>query len=57
MSQKNLDTASTVLGLIAGVASLLGGTGVIDQQVAGTVGGIATAILGYLVNRPADKPV
>lgn len=57
MSGKNLDTASTVLGLVAGAASLLGSTGVINQQVAGTIGGIATAILGYLVNRPADKPV
>lgn len=58
MNQKTLDRITTILGLIAGGSALLGGSGVISQPLAGTIGGISTAILGYLVQRPAaDKPV
>ncbi|WGV23373.1 hypothetical protein [Halotia branconii] len=59
MSQKTLDRITTILGLIAGGSALLGGSSVISQPVAGTIGGVAAAVLGYFIQRPAatDKPV
>ncbi|WGV23476.1 hypothetical protein [Halotia branconii] len=57
MNQKTLDRFSTVLGLVAGVSSVLGGSGMIGSNTATIITGISTAILGYLVQRPAsDKP-
>ncbi|MBN3957511.1 hypothetical protein [Nostoc sp. NMS8] len=53
MSKSTLNTLSTIFGLIAGGSSLLGSTGIINHSTAGTIGGIATAILGYLVQQPA----
>ncbi|MGV0107250.1 Holin [Nostoc sp. DSM 114160] len=53
MSKSTLNTLSTILGLIAGASSLLGSTGVVNHQLAGTIGGLATALLGYLVQQPA----
>ena len=53
MSKSTLNTLSTIFGLIAGGSSLLGSTGVINHTLAGTVGGLATALLGYLVQQPA----
>lgn len=53
MSQSTLNTISTILGLIAGGSNLLGSTGVINTQLAGTIGGVATALLGYLVHQQA----
>ncbi|MBW4644755.1 MAG: hypothetical protein KME23_17630 [Goleter apudmare HA4340-LM2] len=53
MNKQTLDRLSTFLGLVAGGASLLSGSGLIDTHLAGAVGGVATAILGYLVQRPA----
>ncbi|MBH8578346.1 hypothetical protein I8752_36495 [Nostocaceae cyanobacterium CENA369] len=56
MSQSTLNKITTILGLVAGGSTLLGGAGLIGQGVAGTVAGIATAILGYLVHQPtADQ--
>ncbi|MEH2137160.1 hypothetical protein [Nostoc sp.] len=54
MSKSTLNTLSTIVGLIAGGSSLLGSTGLINHSIAGTIGGIATAILGYLVQQPAS---
>lgn len=54
MSKSTLNTLSTILGLIAGGSSLLGSTGIINLSTAGTIGGIATAMLGYLVQQPAS---
>ncbi len=53
MNQKTLDRVSTILGLVAGVSSVLGGAGMIGGNTAGIITGISTAILGYLVQRPA----
>ncbi len=53
MSKSTLNTLSTIIGLIAGGSSLLGGAGIVNHGIAGTIGGIATAILGYLVQQPA----
>ncbi|MEH1805787.1 hypothetical protein [Nostoc sp.] len=54
LTKSTLNTLSTILGLIAGGSSLLGGAGVIDRSAASTIGGIATAMLGYLVQQPAS---
>ncbi|MEH2342525.1 MAG: hypothetical protein V7K22_12870 [Nostoc sp.] len=54
MSKSTLNTLSTILGLIAGGSSLLGSAGVLNRSTAGTIGGIATAMLGYLVQQPAS---
>ncbi|MDZ8257463.1 hypothetical protein [Nostoc sp. ChiQUE01b] len=53
MSKSTLNTLTTIFGLAAGAANFLGSIGVINHGVAGTNGGIATAILGYLVQQPA----
>ncbi|WP_138500892.1 hypothetical protein [Nostoc sp. PA-18-2419] len=54
MSKSTLNTLSTILGLVAGGSTLLGGTGVINHQLASTLTGLATAVLGYLVQQPAS---
>ncbi len=43
MSQKILDRTTTILGLIAGVSSVLGGAGMIGGNTAGIITGISTA--------------
>ncbi|WP_445629264.1 hypothetical protein [Nostoc sp. DSM 114167] len=53
MSKSTLNTLTTILGLAAGAANFLGSIGVINHTVAGTIGGFATAALGYLVQQPA----
>jgi len=54
-SQTDLDRITTVLGLIAGFSTVLGAQGIIPQQYAASIAGVATALLGYLVQHPADK--
>ena len=54
MSKSTLNTLTTIFGLAAGAANFLGGIGVVNHAVAGTIGGLATAILGYLVQQPAS---
>ncbi|MBW4557659.1 MAG: hypothetical protein KME59_17330 [Trichormus sp. ATA11-4-KO1] len=39
------------LGL--GAKYVLGGSGVIGEPLAGAIGGVATALLGYFVQRPS----
>lgn len=51
MNQTTLDRLSTIFGAIAGISTVLGGTGLINQGAAGTIAGLSTAILGYLVQR------
>lgn len=55
MSKSTLNTLSTIFGLIAGGSSVLGSAGIINHSLAGTIGGFATAILGYLVQQPAGE--
>ncbi len=55
MSKQTLNTLSTIFGLIAGGSSLLGSAGIINHSLAGTIGGLATAMLGYLVQQPAAE--
>ncbi|MBN3943504.1 hypothetical protein [Nostoc sp. NMS9] len=55
MSKSTLNTLTTIFGVAAGAANFLGSIGVINHTVAGTIGGFATAILGYLVQQPATR--
>ncbi|GET37431.1 hypothetical protein [Microseira wollei] len=55
-NKNQLDTLGTILGLIAGISTVLSTQGVVDKKIAGTVGGIATVFLGYVVQRPAKSP-
>ena len=54
MNKKYMDRLATILGLIAGIAGVLGANDMLNSKVAGTVGGVATVCLGYLVQRPTD---
>ncbi|WDD30786.1 hypothetical protein PQG02_18785 [Nostoc sp. UHCC 0926] len=53
MSKSTLNNLTTILGLTAGAANFLGSIGVINHAAAGTIGGLATVILGYFVQQPA----
>ncbi|WP_445626644.1 hypothetical protein [Nostoc sp. DSM 114167] len=53
MSKSTLNTLTTIFGLAAGAATFLGNIGAINRTIAGTIGGLATAALGYLVQQPA----
>jgi hypothetical protein len=55
INKRQLDTLGTILGLTAGIFTVLGTQGVVDQKIAGTVSGIATVFLGYVVQRPASE--
>lgn len=46
---KNQNSLSTVLGIIIGISSVLAANGYIDQRLGGTVAGLGTVVLGYLV--------
>lgn len=54
-TKKDLDKIATLLGLVAGISGVLGANDVIDSKTAGTVSGIATVCLGYLVQHPTNK--
>jgi len=54
-NKNQLDLLATILGAIAGIFTVLGTQQVISPKVAGTVSGIATVLLGIIVQRPADK--
>lgn len=56
LNKHQLDTLGTILGVIAGISTVLSTQGVVDKKIAGTVGGIATVFLGYVVQRPANTP-
>ncbi|MGI8500427.1 MAG: hypothetical protein ACR2LR_04725 [Hassallia sp.] len=55
MNKKNVDRLATFLGLIAGISGVLGANEMLNPKVAGTVGGVATVCLGYLVQRPTNS--
>ncbi|MBD2526665.1 hypothetical protein [Nostoc sp. FACHB-133] len=57
LNKNQLDLLGTLLGVIAGISTVLTTQGVIDQKVGGSISGIATVLLGIVVQRPADaKP-
>jgi hypothetical protein len=55
LTKKDLDKITTLLGLVAGISGVLGANDVINSKTAGTIGGIATVCLGYLVQYPTNK--
>lgn len=54
LTKKRLDQLGTLLGLIAGVSGVLGTNEIINPKVAGSISGIATVLLGYVVQRPSN---
>ncbi len=53
--KNQLNTLGTILGLTAGIFTVLGTQEIISPKLAGTVSGIATVFLGYVVQQPASK--
>jgi hypothetical protein len=45
----NQNRLSTLLGIIIGISSVLVANGLIDEKIGGTVSGVGTVFLGYLV--------
>ncbi len=56
MSKSTMNLLSTAAGLISAFATVLGSTGVINKEFAGTVVVVGTAVLGYLVQKPDAIP-
>ncbi|BAY46567.1 hypothetical protein SAMD00079811_41790 [Scytonema sp. HK-05] len=54
LNKNQLDLLGTVLGVVAGVSTVLTTQGVINAKVGGSVSGIATVLLGVVVQRPTD---
>lgn len=49
------DLLSTILGLVVGIAGVLVSNGFMDARVGGTVAGVGTVVLGYLIKSPESK--
>lgn len=54
LNKNQLDYLGTGLGIIAAIATVLTAQEIIPKKIGGTVGGVATALLGFVVQRPAD---
>ena len=54
LNKYQLDLLATIFGAIAGICGVLVTQEVGDRKVTGTVGGVATVILGIITQRPAD---
>lgn len=54
LNKYQLDLLGTVFGLVAGICGVLITQEVGDRKVTGTVGGVATVLLGVVTQRPAD---
>lgn len=54
LNKNQLDLLATIFGAIAGICFVLTNQQVGDRKVVGTVGGIATVLLGIITQRPAD---
>jgi gas vesicle protein len=55
MNKQQLDFWGTLLGAVAGISAVLTTNGVIDVKLGGTIGGIATVLLGVVVQRPTSS--
>lgn len=57
LNKQQLDFIATVLGVIGGIATVLGTNQVIDGKIAGSVSGVSLVLLGAVTQRPATaKP-
>ena len=54
LNKYQLDLLATIFGAIAGICSVLVTQEVGDRKVTGTVGGVATVLLGIVSQRPAN---
>lgn len=54
LNKYQLDLLATIFGAIAGICSVLVTQEVGDRKVTGTVGGVATVLLGVVSQRPAN---
>lgn len=54
LSKPQLDLLGTVFGVVAGCCGVLVTNQVGDQKIIGTIGGVATVLLGYVTQRPAN---
>lgn len=54
-TKPQLDALGTVCGLIAGICGVLTVQEVGNPKIIGTVGGVATVVLGYVVQHPAKR--
>lgn len=55
LNKKQLDVVATVLGAVAGIATVLGTQQIINPRLAGTISGVSTVLLGVVTQRPADS--
>lgn len=53
LSKKQLDSLSTLVGLTAGISTVLMQQGYLSDRLGGTIAGISVVLLGYLTNKPA----
>ncbi len=54
VNKNQLDILATIFGAIAGICTVFITQDVGDRKVAGTVGGVATVLLGIITQRPAN---
>ncbi|ARV58497.1 hypothetical protein BZZ01_07460 [Nostocales cyanobacterium HT-58-2] len=54
LNKNQLDLFGTILGVVAGISTVLTTQGVINGKLGGSISGIATVLLGVVVQRPAD---
>ena len=54
LNKSELDFLGTILGIVAGISTVLTTQGVINQKLGGSIGAIATVLLGVVVQRSAD---
>lgn len=55
MNKKQLDRLATLVGVLSGIAGVLGTTGYLSPKLAGTITGVSTICLGYLIQKPASE--
>ena len=54
LNKYQLDLLATIFGAIAGICGVLATQEVGDRKVTGTIGGVATVLLGVVSQRPAN---
>ena len=54
LNKPQLDLRATIFGLTAGICTVLINQEVGNPKLIGTIGGISTAILGVITQRPAN---
>jgi hypothetical protein len=50
-----LNQLGTTFGAIAGIATMLGTNNLVDKNIAGAVGGVATILLGIVTQQPSKE--